>query len=71
MKPDQVPYEGRRMDAAAHGYIRYKWSNCGRCGCEVRYTSTGNCVDCTNRRAMDRHATIAKVLREAKEARVG
>lgn len=69
MKPSQVPYEGRRMDAAAHGYIRYKWSTCVRCGGEVRYTSTGNCVDCTNRRAMDRHAVIAETLKKARAGR--
>lgn len=71
MKSDSLPYEGRRMDAAAHGYVHYKWSVCSKCGCEIRYTCTGNCVDCTNRRSQERHAAIAKVLREAKVARVG
>lgn len=71
MKDTPAPYQGRRMDAAAHGFTHYKWSSCKRCGCEIRYTSTGNCVECTNRRAMERTAKITRLLREAKEARVG
>lgn len=41
--------KGNYRDAKQAGAVKYVSSPCPRCGAEVRYTSSKNCVMCTAR----------------------
>ena len=54
-----------RLIAATNGRKHYKASPCKACQCQDRYTSSGACVDCVNRKANDRQKRIRAMLKGA------
>ncbi len=42
--------KGARSDAILSGVVRYVGTPCKQCGCSVKYTYNGGCVDCAKRR---------------------
>lgn len=54
-----------RMKAAKAGRKTYLGTPCRVCGERERYTSSGNCKACVNRRSATRHAEIRELLRKA------
>ena len=55
------------MQAAAAGQVQYTSRPCRRCGCELRYTSSRACVDCTKRRSIEDGQRIRDTLRASRE----
>lgn len=53
--------------AAAAGRLKFLGRPCRKCGGEVRYTSSRQCVACTKARAIADQAMIREMLRANKE----
>jgi len=56
-----------RLEAAKNGRRKFLTKPCPQCGCELRYTVSGQCTDCARRRSTQRHNKIRDILREASE----
>lgn len=61
--------EDSRSEAAAKGSGKYLGKACRVCGCETRYTTNGNCVDCSARHTKAYKRRMADLLREVKQQR--
>ena len=54
--------KGGRLEAAKNGLRRFLASPCRVCGGLERYTSSGACTACTDRRSTARAKTIKELL---------
>jgi len=45
------PWTGARHQAAVLGQTKYEGLACRSCGCEERYVSNNNCVECSKKHA--------------------
>lgn len=61
--------EDSRTEAAARGDGKYLGKACRVCGCEMRYTVNGNCVDCSAKHAKAYRQRTAELLRRVKQQR--
>ncbi|CAB4164397.1 hypothetical protein UFOVP919_2 [uncultured Caudovirales phage] len=61
--------EDSRAEAAAKGQGKYLGKACQVCGCESRYTTNGNCVDCNARHAKAYQKRTSELLRKIKQQR--
>ena len=59
--------EDSRAEAAAKGIGKYLGKACRVCGCESRYTSNGNCVDCSSKHAKSYRKRMSALLRKVKQ----
>jgi len=64
-EPDLAPRRETRLEAAKAGRFKYIATPCKVCGCELRYTSNGNCPACSIERAKSRDQEIRDLLRKA------
>lgn len=64
MLDQDEPRREKRMDAAKAGRKKFiPIRPCPRCESALRYTSTGTCVFCANKRAADYQASIKAALK--------
>ena len=61
--------EDSRAEAAAKGEGKNLGKACRICGCESRYTTNGNCVDCNSRHAKSYRKRTSELLRKVKQQR--
>jgi hypothetical protein len=54
------------LAAAAAGRLKFLGRPCRKCGNEVRYTSSRQCIVCAKTRAMADQAEVRRLLRENK-----
>jgi len=59
--------EESRTKAAEEGQAKYLGKACRVCGCESRYTSNGNCVDCSSKHAKAYRKRMSALLRKIKQ----
>jgi len=53
--------KGNRNKAIIAGEIRYVGAPCKRCGCSVKYTYNGGCVDCAKRRCDESRLRVQQI----------
>jgi hypothetical protein len=61
--------EDSRAEAASKGEGKYLGKACRMCGCELRYTTNGNCVDCSSKHAKAYRKRTSELLRKVKQQR--
>lgn len=56
----------QRQDAAVKGKPKYDGPECKVCGSTLRYTSNGNCVDCSAKHAAAYNKRMRELVRKLK-----
>jgi hypothetical protein len=63
MQTDTEPLVEPRREALAAGRQKYRRVKpCAKCGCMVRYTLNGACVECTKQRSRDAYREARRML---------
>lgn len=55
-----------RMKAAEQGKTHYEGQPCKTCGTTQKYTSTGNCVQCSKTATAEQRRKVRELLAQAK-----
>lgn len=56
-----------RIKAAASGLVHYKGKQCKTCENALKYTSTGNCVNCSKASSVQHRKKIKHLLNLSKD----